>query len=306
MDLLYIYRRNSPEEFELRCSLRSVERHLPYIGKVWIFGDRPNFLVDDRTIVEHVPQEYLAAVVTYRLPVVNLFLQIFLGSLIPNLVPEFLLFADDYVLLDFVPEDEMRKARALETLGDVYGHDRGACSLSSRERAGVRAATTSPASLWREALWRTCDLLARFGLPLYNFETHVPASLTKARVLEAFCVFRDFITEDRLYGPLALTAILNLAAKRGPADVVLLSEEKTRAGFYAPADLATIHAHCAGKKFLNFDEAGLNADMRRYLEEAFPEPSAYEADGPANPVSNDWAAFQRPLFTQQSKSLAHL
>jgi len=77
----------------------------------------------------------------------------------------------------------------------------------------------------------------------------VPAYLTKARVLEAFCAFRDFITEDRLYGPLALTTILNLALKQGRGDVVLLGQEQSRAGFYAPADLATVRAHCAGKKF---------------------------------------------------------
>ncbi|HVA46775.1 MAG TPA: hypothetical protein VNH11_10460 [Pirellulales bacterium] len=72
----------------------------------------------------------------------------------------------------------------------------------------------------------------------------MPAYLTKARVLEAFCVFRDFITEDRLY---------------------------------APADLAAIRAHCAGKKFLSFDESGFTADMRRHLDELFPQPSIYES-----------------------------
>jgi len=140
--------------------------------------------------------------------------------------------------------------------------------------------------LWREALWRTCDLLARFGLPQYNFESHVPACLTKAGVLEAFCAFRDFITEDRLYGPLALTAILNLAVHRGQADVRLLSEEASRAGFYAPADAATIRALCAGKKFLNFDDAGFNAPMRRYIEQTFAEPSRYEAEAPSVDHSN--------------------
>src|SRR5487761_1770447 len=138
MDVLYIYRRSTQEEFELRYSLRSVARHLPYVGKIWIFGDRPDFLADDRTIVEHVPQEYVAAVVTYRLPVANLFLQIFLGSLIPNLATEFLLFADDYFLLEIVPEREMRKDRALENLSS---------SLSLRERAGGRAAGPSSLSL---------------------------------------------------------------------------------------------------------------------------------------------------------------
>ena len=104
------------DELELRYSLRSVAKHLPYIGKVWIFGDRPAFLVEDRAIVEHVPQEYTACISNYRLPVVNLFVQIFLGSLIPNLACEFLLFADDYVVLDVLPEGAMRKDRALEDL----------------------------------------------------------------------------------------------------------------------------------------------------------------------------------------------
>jgi len=260
MDILYIYRRNSDEELELRYSLRSVARHLPWIRKVWIFGDRPQFLAENRAIVEHVPQHYTAAIGGYRLPVTNLFLQVFLGSLIPELAAEFLLFADDYILLDAVGEGEMRKDRALENLAD---------------RRAVRNGAAQ--SLWRESLWRTADLLARFELPTYNFETHVPAYLTKARVLEAFCAFRDFITEDRLYGPLALTTILNLALKRGPGGVVLLGQEQSRAGFYAPADLATIRAHCAGKKFLSFDESGFTADLRRHLDELFPQPSIYES-----------------------------
>lgn len=267
MDILYIYRRSTQEELELRYSLRSVARHLPYIRKVWIFGDQPAFLSDDRAIIEHVPQEYTAGIGQYRLPVVNLFLQIFLGSLIPELSQEFLLCADDYVLLDDVPEHSMRKDRALE---DLF--------VSLRQRAGVTAVAPPPRSAWREALWRTADLLMRLDLPVFNFESHIPAFMTKARVLDAFCVFRDFITEDRLYGPLACTAILNLAVKRERSDLVLLGEEKSRAGVYVPTDFSTIQNHCAGKKFLNFDEAGFADSLRRYLDELFPDPSHYEVD----------------------------
>jgi hypothetical protein len=309
MDILYIYRRTSQEELELRYSLRSVAKHLPYLGKVWIFGDQPAFLCDDPSMIEHVPQEHTAGITNYRLPVVNLFLQVFLGSLIPNLAPEFLLFADDYVLIDFVPEAEMRKDRALEDLSLLLASGMrelpGGVSKDSqashphagtrrqlpggvsqnvhRDTAGPKATALSRGSLWKEALWRTLDLLARFDLPLFNFEAHVPAFMTKARVLEAFCAFRDFITEDRLYGPLACTSILNLAAKHDPANVVLLSEEKSRAGVYAPVDLATIRAHCAGKKFLNFDEAGFNDQMRRHLDETFPARSRYETTAVQRP-----------------------
>lgn len=280
MDILYIYRRTTDEELELRYSLRSVAEFLPYIRKVWIFGDRPGFLCRHRLSIEHVPQEYTAGIGNYRLPVVNLFLQIFLGSLIPDLEPEFLLFADDYVLLDFVSEVEMRKDRALENL----------TASGMRQHPGsilptVRTVEPSQTSLWRESLLRTIDLLSRLELPLYNFESHVPAFMTKARVLEAFRLFRDFITEDRLYGPLACTAILNLAAKWDPANVVLLGEERSRAGVYRPADWATIQAHCAGKKFLNFDDAGFNAEMQSYLGGLFPSRSIYEQREPVQPLA---------------------
>ncbi len=67
--------------------------------------------------------------------------------------------------------------------------------------------------LWKDALWRTYDLLIRLGYPGYNFETHTPAYLTRKRVMAAYCDSKDFVTEDRFYWMLGLTAILNHAYK---------------------------------------------------------------------------------------------
>jgi hypothetical protein len=228
---------------------------LPYVNKVWILGDRPHFLTDDTSAVEHVPHEYVARIANYRLPVRNLFLQVFLGSLIPKLDHEFLAFCDDYLLIDHVRETEIRKDRVLEDLDKLVNRGKGA---------------------WKEALWRTYDLLKRLGYPAYNFETHCPTYLTKTRVLEAFCEFRDFITEDRFYGPLAFTSIQNYAVKHGTADLQWMTETQARAGFYSPTDYDRIKAECKGKQFLNFDDAGFNDDMRRWLQEKFPTPSRFE------------------------------
>jgi hypothetical protein len=96
--------------------------------------------------------------------------------------------------------------------------------------------------------------------------------------MEAFCEFRDFVTEDVYYGPLAFTAIQNYAAKRGETDLEFLAETQSRAGFYAHHDYDAIRKACEGKQYLNFNDKGLNDDMRRYLIERFPLPSVYESD----------------------------
>lgn len=265
MDILYIYRHSAANDFEIRHSLRSVERHLPYIRKVWILGDRPHFLTDDRSRIEHLPHDYLAWIGRYQLPVRNIFLLTFLGSLIPQIYPEFLVFCDDYFLLDNVSPDEIRKDRVLENLDDLKNRGTG---------------------LWKESLWRTYDLLKRLGYPVYNFETHCPNYMTKTRVFEAFHAFRDFVTEDFYFGPVAFTVIQNHAVKLGRARLEFMAETNPRAGFYKPTDLETIKAQCEGKKFLNFDDGGFNDDMQRFLAERFPQPSKFEAGPSASRSTN--------------------
>lgn len=276
MDILYLYRHSAANDFEIRYSLRSVEQYLPYIRKVWIFGDRPHFLADDVSIVEHVRHDYVARIANYRLPVRNIFLLTFLASLIPRLDHEFLIFCDDYFLLDHVSETEIRKDRVLEDLETMTTRGRG---------------------LWKDSLWRTYDLLKRFGYPVYNFETHCPNYMTKSRVLEAYSEFRDFITEDFYYGPVAFTAIQNHALRHGQADLELMAETNPRAGFYRPTVYEAIAAQCQGKKFLSFDDGGFNDQMRRYLHDRFPRFSRFER----NEARCDWTSGLPGVFNDLLK-----
>jgi hypothetical protein len=159
------------------------------------------------------------------------------------------------VLLDDSTDAELCKTRALQDLGQVTTRGRGK---------------------WKDALWRTHDLLIRLGYPGYNFETHVPQRFTKTWVLEAFCTFRDFITEDRLYGPLAATAILNHAHRKHNLPLTLLFEENRKLGIFDVVPHEHLETICAGKLFLNFDEKGFSPALDRYLGERFSEPCKYE------------------------------
>lgn len=261
MDALYVLKHSSFADIEIRYSLRSLEKYAPFIRKVWVFGDRPAFLSDDRARIEHVPHEYTARLFPFTPPLTNTFLTIFLASLIPELDSEFLWFCDDFILLGDLSEEDARTDRYLEDLDQVKNRGTG---------------------LWKQALWRTYDLLKRKGYPCLNFETHTPTFLTKKRVFDAYCDLRDFVTEDRFFGLTGPTAILNHALRNESMPLTKLGDEKSLARFHhQQPDERTVRERCSGKKFLNFDDDAFGPALRGYLEERFPEPCSFE-----NPAVN--------------------
>jgi hypothetical protein len=258
MDALYLFKHSANDDFEIRYSLRSIEQCAPYIRKVWIFGDKPKFISDDTSLIENVPHEAMAWVLDVKTPVTNCFLMLFLGSLIPDLASEFLFFCDDFYFLKSHTIDEARKERYLEDLSLTKVRGRG---------------------LWKDALWRTYDLLLRFGYTGYNCETHAPTYMTRKRVMEAYRDFRDFVTEDRFYGMLAQSAILNHAYKQHKMNLTNLLEEKSRCGFWEkPPSYEEVIQQSEGKMYFNFDDAAFGESIRRFLMERFPNRSRYERE----------------------------
>lgn len=259
MDIVYTYR-HARDDFELRYSLRSVERHAAFVRKVWIYGDRPDFLSADTTVVEHVPHELNAAVLGVKTPIRSFFLMLYLSSLIPELTSEYLWFSDDFFLLrDYSVED----ARVVRYLEDLKRTPRPA-------RPGQDP--------WKDQVWRTYDNLRWRGYGVYNFETHTPTHLTKRRVADAYGAFRDLITEGPTDGITAATAILNHAHKHEGFGVRLMRKE--RAGYWGrpPQSYGHVIRDTCGSTFLNFDDAALCDPLRRFLHERFPNRSRFERD----------------------------
>ena len=256
MDALYLLRHSPHEDLEIRYSLRSLERHASFVGKVWIFGDRPNFLTDDTSMVEHVPHTALAKVIGATVPVRNIFLLLYLATLIPGIAAEFLRFSDDYILLADLSAERGRDIRYLADLSQSTSRGKGQ---------------------WRECLWRSYDLLRGRGLSGYNFETHVPTLFRRQWIMDAFCEFRASATPDRYLGLIGNTEILNLAHKREGLRLVKLSDEQSKAGFWgSPPAYEDVVQKTAGKTFFNFDDAAFGPGIRRFLAERFPNPSRYE------------------------------
>jgi hypothetical protein len=256
-DVVYIFRSGGREDVELRYSLRSLAASRLHPRKVWIFGDRPAWLSDDTSLIEHVPHEYIARVGRWKAPVVNTFLLTFLASLIPGLAYDFFWFADDYILLEPVTAEDLGRPRVLEDLAQLKTRGRG---------------------LYKDALWRTHDTLQRLGYGSLNFECHVPHVYTKKRIWDAFCDFQNFVSEDRYFGMLVHLAVFNHALKHERLnDIVWLYEEGRYVGFYkTPPSLAEVRSKCRGKAFLNFDDAAWGPGLENFLADRFSEKSRYE------------------------------
>jgi hypothetical protein len=257
MDVVYFVQHSQHEDSELRYSLRSVAEYLPWIRKVWIFGDRPKFLSTDWSTIEHVSWEQIAWIGRFKTPVKNFFLQLFMASLWPELDFEFLVFCDDYIVLDNVSPIVAKRIRYLENLDDVKVRGTG---------------------MWKQSLWRTYDWLKQMGYPGYNFVTHSPTFMTKRRVFDAYADLEDFVTEDRFAGMLSHLAILNHAYRQRPVPLTSLTEEGIYAGVHDhPASYDEISRMCVGKSYLNFDDICFTEDMRRFLAERFPTPCVFES-----------------------------
>lgn len=261
IDFLYFYKKTD-DDFELRHSLRSIELHVPWARKVWIYGDRPDFLTTDTSVVEQVPDSFATAVLGIRPPVRNTFQMLFLSSLIPELTPEFIWCSDDHFLLKDYELDDAKNVRYLEDLSTV----------NRPTKPGV----------WKAQLWHTYDALLRLGYPAYNFETHTPIYFTKGRVLHAYCALKDLVTFDRWYGLMGATAILNHASKEDGMPVHSIAEEGSRVGWHGELKLSyeEVVRETAGKTYLYLGEGALNDVTRQFLATRFPKPSRFEADEP--------------------------
>lgn len=259
MDALFVFQHSQADDLEIRYALRGIAKYLPFIRKVWIFGDRPEFLSDDTTRIEHVPHADVARLDGSPVPIRNFFKMIFLSSLIGDLDAEYLWFCDDFIVIDHVAEPEMRKTRYIEDLGECKSRGKG---------------------LWMGSLWRTYDLLKRLGYTGYNFEIHAPTYFRKRWVFDAYCDFKDFITNDRWQGMLGPTAILNHAYKQHQMPLTRLSDEGWKVGWHGQQPShAEVVEKTRGKRFLNFDDEAFGDGLRQFLTEHFPAPCVFEAGG---------------------------
>lgn len=131
---------------------------------------------------------------------------------------------------------------------------------------------------WRKQLWNTYSAMRAEGCHGWNCESHTPEAFITdymSQIIERYQLPKAQLLTGSLY--------YNELVKGSKLEPIILEKsDKWKAGFYGSNDKYSfgpsdnVEEICNRKMFLNFDDAGLNAAIKTFLEKEFPTPSRHE------------------------------
>lgn len=140
--------------FEIRLSLRSVEKHLSGVGGVWIVGERPDFLQN----INHIQ-----ALDSHDVPDRNIMEKIKLACLNPEISDPFLFFNDDHYLMQDFKANEF-----------PYYYD-----ITLQEKINRRGMDG-----YGNRMFNTMNHLQSNGKQIKNFDIHTPILYRKQEFID--------------------------------------------------------------------------------------------------------------------------
>lgn len=135
--------------------------------------------------------------------------------------------------------------------------------------ADLNKTVPSAGANWRTIFMHSVDILRKNGKPTYNYEIHIPRLLEKARVKTLIETYG--ITERS--ATVLSTLYFNTFFTGQPEDVSgvrAVIKEKKNSNF-----LQTL-LNKRNVFFADYNNEGLNVDLRNYIQKKYPNPSAYE------------------------------
>lgn len=171
-DIVYFVK-ESPENEELRYSLRSIERNFPH-NKVWFYGGKPNGLKPDKRvpITQTCPTKWQNVKFMLRMACKN-----------DDITEDFWLFNDDFFVMKPVKE-----------LPPIYDGDLYKRIVRLEGRYGDKP-TNYTANL-RKAVKE----LENRGLECLNYAVHIPILVNRKKALEVLKEFPNCPMFRSLYG----------------------------------------------------------------------------------------------------------
>lgn len=142
---------------ELRYCLRGIEKHLTGVGKVFLIGEKPDFI---KNVVHLKETDFIGAADRQR----NIFNKILRGVKDKRMSERFLFFNDDHFLLQ------------------DYEAERFPSHYQGKLEAKIPAMTNTP---YKQTLVNTYDLLKRRGYTTKNFDVHAPIIYNKTDFLSS-------------------------------------------------------------------------------------------------------------------------
>jgi hypothetical protein len=234
-------------DWELRMSMRSFEKHFRDCGQFWIIGSVPEWVNRETVRCLDWPDPYKSC------KDANLVNKAVALGAVPELTEDFILSSDDQFVLRDCGFEEFRP---------YYVDD-----LAKRNWP------EKPAG-WQKRLHHTMAYLKTRDFPTFDFDGHVPYPMRKSRVAE-------LLHHPYAHGDGLTIFTLYFNAVMAAEGAVSIREKPTRAGIYA-RDVAphTVAEKLAANLFCSCGSlTPQNWFFPAAMEARFPHPTAHELDG---------------------------
>lgn len=240
MDIVYILGTGSPwQNNELRYSLRSVEKYLSAYDRIFVVGERPDWL----TGVIHIPcYDYTTGDSRYKER--NICKKVLKACEDERISENFLFCNDDYFFL-----------RPVEVFKIANYHRGPLADAVSGERIDN----------YKNSLQNTLTILQANGLPAYHYDIHVPIIYNKSLFPKVMANYNWNVA----WGYTVKSLYANTLRLSG----AYMSDLKLN----KPRTLLEINKVVGSRFVFSIGDNGLNADMKTFLQQQYPTPSKYES-----------------------------
>lgn len=242
------------ESNELRYFLRSAEEHFEELGNVFVAGDCPPWAKN----VVHIPSDDPYPAINKD---ANIISKLLLACSNSELSKHFISANDDALFLKPVKAKQLAPRCSPRTIPQLLGFSSDTLEVIAQEVNGLKLST------WQEALLRTYVTLKKSGLSAWNYESHIPMiydkeAFTKAMSLwpwekEAFTYHTLYFNSYRRLEPRFMRANMRFTVKQ-------------------PMSLKDLEEGFSKAVFLDYDDNGLNYELKQAIQQRFPKPSKFE------------------------------
>jgi hypothetical protein len=219
---------------EIKFSLRSVEMHLQDYGHIFVIGTKPHFL---NSLVTEIPYKD-----AHKNKARNIMAKIYRAACDERISSEFMLFNDDYFLL-----------QPFSAVNYPYYY-----------KGTLQHAVEVNTGEYEKHCLATMEILQRSGLGTLNFDTHKPILYNKEKVKLLY----SQLPHDVPFGYVAKSTYCNFYSLPGILE--------TDCKISHPHGIERIRSLNHGRQMFSTGDRALGLPMQKYLKELYPNKSRYE------------------------------
>ena len=230
---VYVFMRLGCVWDELYYSVKSLRKNFRGEMEIFCVGDPPKITGVKHIPIARVPNNSHAK----SLDAANKLLKICDS---PEINDDFVYMYDDIILLQPSNEEDFRKIYAVDyvdSVGLYFGPN------------------AKPSKKWIAIFHSTFNKLKEEGLKTWNYETHTPRWYNKDKIRQIIDKY-DFTNNPALFASLYYNNF-----EDAPWDRV----DNVKTGVYDPHEMKWVE-RSMNKRFLNYDDNGLNAHLRRWIK----------------------------------------